>query len=81
MNPVRVFHYSYISPKNVYEKMLYYTLTFKRNYMDDWYAPVWQAWTPENRSEIESKYSIHPTVKGATTTDVVLEHPVHFYDL
>lgn len=76
MNPVWMYHYSYVVAKNVYEKMLYYTLTFQRNYMDNWYKPVWIAWTPENSADIESRFSIHPTVPGATTKAVSLIHPV-----
>jgi len=77
-NPVTTFHYSYVTQKNVYEKMLYYTRTFKRNYIDDWYEPVWLAWTKENREEIEAKYSIHPSTPGAKTRDVELVHPVEW---
>lgn len=75
-NPVITFHYSYITQKNVYEKMLYYTKTFNRNYIDDWYKPVWLLWTRENRDEIEAKYSIHPSTLGAKTMDVDLVHPI-----
>lgn len=77
-NPVTTFHYSYVTKKNVYEKMLYYTRTFKRNYIDDWYKPVWLAWTRENREVIEAKYSIHPSTPGAKTMDVELVHPVEW---
>lgn len=77
-NPVRTFHYSYVTQKNVYEKMLYYTKTFNRDYINNWYKPVWLAWNKENRHEIEAKYSIHPSNPGATTKDVDLKHPIEF---
>jgi hypothetical protein len=79
LNPVRMFHYSYVTQKNVYEKMMYYTLTMNRNYMIDWYYPVWEKWTHENRYEIESRYSIHPSCPGATTKYVNLIHPINIY--
>lgn len=75
-NPVMCFHYSYVVQKNVYEKMKYYTKTFARDYMKYWYEPVWRAWSEETKEEIESKYSIHPTVKGAKTKEVKLVHPI-----
>jgi hypothetical protein len=80
-NPVKCFHYSYITQKNVYEKMLYYTRTFNRDYINNWYNPVWLQWTHENRFEIESRYSIHPTVPGAKTKYVSLKHPIDISNL
>lgn len=80
-NHVKCFHYSYITHKNVYEKMLYYTKTFNRDYINNWYKPVWLNWTHENRFEIESRYSIHPSVPNAKTKYVNLEHPIDITDL
>jgi hypothetical protein len=65
----------------VYEKMLYYTKTFNRDYINNWYNPVWLKWTHENKLEIESRYSIHPTVPGAKTKYVNLVHPIDVSDL
>lgn len=76
-NPVMCYHYSYVTEKNVHEKMLYYTKTFNRDYIRNWFNPVWKAWNHENRYDIESRYSIHPTVPGATTKYVNLLHPVN----
>lgn len=78
-NDIRMFHYSYVEEKNVWEKMLYYRVIFKRNYIDDWFYPVWKAWTREKRNEIEQRYSIHPTCAGAKTMDVELVHPVEIF--
>jgi hypothetical protein len=75
-NPVTTFHYSYVTQRNVYEKMLYYTKTFNRDYINNWYKPVWLAWTHENREEIEAKYSIHPSQPGGKTKKVELNHPI-----
>ena len=75
-NPVMCFHYSYIVQKNVYEKMKYYTKTFDRDYIKEWYEPVWRSWSEETKDEIESKYSIHPSNPGAKTKHVELIHPI-----
>lgn len=81
MNPVMLYHYSYITEKMVYEKMLYYRKTFNRDYINNWYIPVWKSWTEENRDDIESKYSIHPTVPGGKTKFADVIHPVDVSDL
>lgn len=80
-NPVYCFHYSYITLKNVYEKMLYYSKTFNRDYINNWYNPVWLAWDSETKYEIERKYSIHPTVPGATTKELLINHPIDVSEL
>jgi len=75
-NPVMNYHYSYVTEKMVYEKMLYYTITMRHDYMP-WYWQCWKAWTRENRQDIESRWSIHPSVPGATTRDISLVHPIN----
>jgi len=74
-HPVRCYHYSYVDEKMVREKMRYYTVTMKRDYMP-WFQYCWQAWTPQNRAEIEAKWSIHPSCPGAVTRDVFVDHPI-----
>lgn len=74
-NPVMNYHYSYLNEKMVYEKMLYYTITMRHDYMT-WYWGCWKAWTRENRQDIESRWSIHPSVPGAVTRDINLIHPI-----
>lgn len=74
--PLCCHHYSYVEEKDVYQKMLYYSRTFGRDYMTNWYYPVWKKWTLETRDEIEKQYSIHPSVSGACTEIVELIHPI-----
>lgn len=80
-NPIMCYHYSYVTEKNVYEKMMYYTKTFGRDYMKRWFYPVWKRWNEDTRYEIEGSYSIHPTVPGAKTKRVELTHPICVTDL
>lgn len=80
-NNVMCYHYSYITRKNVLEKMKYYEKTFNRPYLKEWFYPVWDAWNSDTREDIESKYSIHPSVSGATTRKVNLIHPIDYRDL
>lgn len=75
-NDVKCYHYSYISRKEVYEKMLYYTREFKRDYINNWFLPVWEKWTEQNAKEIESKYSVHPSCAGAYTEQFEGIHPI-----
>lgn len=74
-HPVRCYHYSYVNEKMVREKMQYYTITMGRDYMP-WFENCWKAWTPETRVQIESQWSIHPSCPGATTKDVMIQHPI-----
>jgi hypothetical protein len=80
-NLIRCYHYSYITQKNVYEKMLYYSKTFNRDYINDWYHPVWLAWNEHTKDDIEKIYSIHPTAPGGKTRIVNLHHPIDTSDL
>jgi hypothetical protein len=66
-NPVRMFHYSYVTDKQVREKINYYSKTFGRDYYNQWYLPFYRQWTYDNRKELEVKYSAHPSCPGAVT--------------
>lgn len=74
-NPVKIYHYSYVTDKQVEEKMQYYTKAFGRDYINQWYIPFYKNWNNENRLELESRYSAHPSCKGATTKRFNGEHP------
>lgn len=69
-------HYSFINEKRVVEKMYYYTTTFKnKNYLGDWYYPVWCKWDEKNKKNIEKNYSIHPTESNGVTIKFKEKHP------
>lgn len=74
-NTVMNYHYSYVNEKMVFEKMKYYTVTMHHDYMP-WYYGCWKAWTRENRETIEQQWSVHPSVPGAITRDIELNHPI-----
>lgn len=72
----KCYHYSYLSRKEVYEKMLYYTREFKRDYINQWFHPVWEQWTEQTAKEIESRHSVHPSCPGAYTEQFEGTHPI-----
>lgn len=70
-----IFHYSYVTHRQVLEKMKYYENVFKRPYVSEWYYKVWLPWNDDTKNEIESCYSIHPTERGGYTRPFYGEHP------
>jgi hypothetical protein len=74
-NPVSMLHYSYVTDKQVEEKIKYYAKTFNRDYYNEWYLPFYQKWTPENRKKLENQISAHPSVPGGYTKRFNQEHP------
>jgi len=71
---IRCKHYSYMTDKQVKEKMMYYTKTFNIDYINGWYKHVWLKWNI-NPSYVESKYSTHPSCGGGKTKSYNGIHP------
>ena len=81
---VRMYHYSYVFPKQVQEKVAYYKAAVSKNncidnYFDEIYLP-WIMGTEEDRNVIEHKYNgVHefkPESRGeCRTKDFDGEHP------
>ena len=76
LNPVRTYHYAFIDKDLVCEKMTYYSSVFNRDYIAEWYLPVFNQWNQENKKEIEDKYSVHPSCENAKTIEFKLQHPI-----
>ncbi len=74
-NPIHMLHYSYVTDKQVEEKIKYYTKTFNRDYYNEWYLPFYKEWSPRNRKQLESKISAHPSCPGGSTKRFNDEHP------
>lgn len=74
-NPIKMYHYSYVTDKQVLEKIRYYTKTFNRDYYNEWYLPFYKEWTPENRIALETKYSAHPSRPNGKTKRFNKKHP------
>lgn len=63
----KINHYSYVFSTQVERKLKYYDRIYPNNNYLDWFRNVWQVWTPENRTEIETQFSVHPSCKNAKT--------------
>ena len=74
-NPVKMYHYSYVTEKQVEEKIKYYTKAFGRDYYNEWYLPYYKQWTPQNRIKLEKTYSAHPSRPHGITKRFTQEHP------
>ena len=74
-NPVRMYHYSYVTNRQTVEKLAYYTKIFGKDYFKEWYEPFYKSWNYHNRTELEVKYSAHPSRPGAVTKRFDGKHP------
>ncbi len=80
---VEMYHYSYVSPKQVFEKIQYYKESLsKDNCIDNYFNRIWLTWVlcPELRNEIEDKFNgVHeflPSYRGeCRTAKFEGEHP------
>lgn len=62
MTGVEMFHYSYVSPKQVYEKIQYYKeFLSKQNCIGNYFTEIWLPWV---RGNDEMKAAIETTWKG-----------------
>ena len=73
---VKCFHYSYVTDKQVNEKMAYYATEFSQvERLKTWYQNVWKGWDI-NRDFVENTYGTHPTAwRGSRTTSYNGPHP------
>ncbi len=73
------FHYSYIVESQVAQKIeLYNRYGWGKGWQLDmnlWFRECWQTWTPENRSQIESRWPVWTGGKGSRTVPFTGEHP------
>ena len=76
--PQRPNHYSYVYMNQVYRKLRYYNLIYTQFDYMKWFEEVWMKWNPLTRTEIESKYSIHPSCPGATTKLFTGKHDIEW---
>lgn len=65
----KINHYSYIYPLYVERKMKYYAQVYPQfaTHYEMWFNECFLKWTPENKNEIESKHSVHPSCSNAIT--------------
>lgn len=82
---VEMYHYSYVSPRQVAEKILYYKTAVINSgqCIPDYFNSVWLPWviSPENRELIEQEFDgVHefiPQVRGNTSTEKFKgDHPL-----
>jgi glycosyltransferase involved in cell wall biosynthesis len=73
---IEMYHYSYVSPAQVKQKIEYYKNSLsKDNCIDNYFEDVWLKWVlhPEQRQEIEDKYNgVHefiPSYRGECRTE------------
>ena len=80
---VQMYHYSYVFPKQVKQKVSYYKAAVsKNNCIDDYYENIYEPWVkhPEQREQIEKEWEgVHefkPSVRGPCyTAKFYGEHP------
>lgn len=85
MYGVRMFHYSYTFPKQVYQKIQYYedAVISKGNCVSNYFDKLWLPWvlgTPEQRFELETNnkgvHEFKPSIRGeAFTIPFEGDHP------
>jgi FkbM family methyltransferase len=73
------FHYSYVAESQVAQKIeLYNRYGWGKQWqidMNEWFRECWQKWTPENRTEIESRYPVWTGGCDSRTAPFTGEHP------
>ena len=73
------FHYSYVVESQVAQKIeLYNRYGWGKSWqidMNAWFRECWQAWTPENRSQIERRWPVWTGGKSSRTVPFAGEHP------
>lgn len=73
------FHYSYVVEPQVAQKIeLYNRYGWGRDWkldMNRWFHECWQAWTPENRDQIEKLWPVWTGGRGSRTVPFTGEHP------
>jgi glycosyltransferase involved in cell wall biosynthesis len=80
---IEMYHYSYVFPKQVYEKILYYKAAVSKHLcIDNYYYDIWLQWVkyPEKRQQIEDTYNgVHefiPSYRGECRTQLFTgNHP------
>ena len=77
---IRFYHYSYVLNKQVWQKAnLYKEYGWEKPWnmdLKDWYENCFMKWTPENREELEKKYTIIPCAEGSNTKLFIGTHPI-----
>ena len=82
---VEMYHYSYVSPKQVFEKIQYYKESLsKNNCIDNYFNEIWLPWVRGNdeiKQQIETKWKgVHefvPSYRGDCYTQFFIgQHPV-----
>jgi hypothetical protein len=74
--PQRGNHYSYCYIEQVYRKLKYYNKVYPHMDYQTWFENVFLQWTPKTKDEIESKWSIHPSVPNAKTRKFTGKHDI-----
>lgn len=69
-------HYSYAYPLAVERKMRYYNQIYPQMPYAEWFYECYKKWTPENKDEIESKYSLHPSCPNAKSKLFTGKHEI-----
>lgn len=73
---IRCYHYSFVTDKQVLEKMAYYSAEFpESSRLRTWVKDVWKSWD-HDRHLVESKFGTHPSSwRGSYTRDFNGRHP------
>lgn len=76
---IRMFHYSYIYPNQVEQKInLYKNYGWDKNWnidFDEWYERFFLRWNEENRAELEKKFPVWTGDRNSATQKQSFDHP------